>query len=220
MLFTYCYLNLPTIPESILESAYRQLAQCESNVGGSQHKMAADTRTVPGYREYLTRTITDGSGKKFRAPGHRRYRLDDEFDRWVGRHLEQNTDTSGIAIFDDFATSYPPHVDATRSYTLIYLLEAGGDCVETVWWRQPGFPIVREDLRCNFDPKDIISDYNQVVEVDRVQVPLKKWICVNSAILHSIENITSPRIAIQISRDDLPNHIIDHDNISLVVDRP
>lgn len=201
MLYTYCYLDLPHPPASVIESAYHNVQE------GDVNKLAISTIAVPGFKEYLNRNITTRDGKKIKSAGHKRYSINEEFVNWVKNIVQQDSDGCGIAVFDGVSSSYAPHVDATRNYTLIYLLDPGGDSVDTVWYRQKGYPIERPDLRLNFDLNKVINDYSQIEEIDRHRIPLKQWVCVNSSILHSIENLSHPRVAIQLSRDDSPDHI-------------
>jgi len=209
MIYTYCYLDLPHPPASVIESAYHTIRE------GDVNKLAISTITVPGFKEYLNRNITTKDGKKIKSAGHKRYNISEEFIHWVKNIALQDSNGCGIAIFDNISSSYAPHVDATRNYTLIYLLDQGGDAVDTVWYKQKGYPIERPDLKLNFDLNKVINDYSQIEEIDRHRIPLKKWICINSSILHSIENLTRPRVAIQLSRNDPPVHIKSF-NMSLI----
>jgi hypothetical protein len=201
MIFTYCFLDLPDPPQSIIDAAYAALENTEE-----QHRVNA-LKQLPGYADYQYRTITRADGTTFKTAGTHRYRISEEFETWVEEHFHQEPKGCGISIFDQIGPALAPHVDASRNFTVQYLLDCGGDNVETVWYREKGKSIVRPDLRSNFDPLSTINDYSCVEEIDRVCLPKGKWACLHANILHSVENVKSPRIGIQISRDTSPDNI-------------
>jgi hypothetical protein len=87
----------------------------------------------------------------------------------------------------------------------MYILDTGGSRVETSWYQQHGYPLVRPDLKSVFDPDRIPKNFDSMKEIDRVCFPAQQWMCINSAILHAVENVESTRVAIQISRNTVPN---------------
>jgi hypothetical protein len=200
-MFTYCYLDLPNPPQSIIDAAYAAL----ENVAEENRVDGAKIR--PGYREYQYRTIKSSNGTTFTTAGTHRYAISSEFEDWVQEYFQQDPKGCGISVFDNVGPALAPHVDASRNFTIQYLLDLGGDTVDTVWYREKGKDIVRPDLRSNFDPAATINSYDRVEEIDRVRLPLHRWSCLHANILHSVENVIGPRLAIQISRDTPPEHI-------------
>jgi len=92
-----------------------------------------------------------------------------------------------------------PHIDGTRDYTLIYVIQSGGPDHETVFWREKGTNELVRPLRYTVD------DYNQVERIDGIKIPEKTWILLNSRVLHSVENIKQGRVSLQIAFDDVKN---------------
>jgi hypothetical protein len=76
-----------------------------------------------------------------------------------------------------------------------------------MWWQEKNKLLDRADLKNNFNLADTITNYSKLQEVAKICIPKHRWICMNTNILHSVENITSPRISIQISRNTFPDHI-------------
>lgn len=201
MIFTYCYLDLPDPPQSIIDAAYAALED-----RAEQNRVNA-LKQLPGYGDYQYRTIKAKDGSTFTTAGTHRYAISTEFEDWVREYFQQDPKGCGISIFDNVGPALAPHVDASRNFTIQYLLDLGGDNVETVWYKEKGKDIVRPDLRSNFDPSATINSYDRVEEIDRVRLPLHKWGCLHANILHSVENVTGPRLAIQISRDTFPENL-------------
>jgi len=84
-----------------------------------------------------------------------------------------------------------PHTDSQRNYTLMYLLENGGNNVETAFYHENGETIVRDNALAP-------TNMDSMIELDRVNIPLRRWIVLNSRILHTVENIETDRISLQI----------------------
>jgi hypothetical protein len=201
MIITYGFLDLPEPPQSIIDAAYQVLDDV------SKGTKVNNFHPKPGYTKYQHREIVRPDGTKFRTAGTHRYRISDEFDDWVRDYFQQEPTNCGISIYDSMGPSLAPHVDTSRNYTIQYLLDLGGSNVQVIWYREKDKPLLRPDMRSNYDPSITINDYTKVEEVDRTTLPLRKWACLNAAVLHSVENVEYPRIAIQISRDTLPEHL-------------
>ena len=101
------------------------------------------------------------------------------------------------------------HIDRTRNYTLLYLLENGGDNHQTVFYQEKGV----DEL---FRPREYhVDNYDDLSVVSVVKLELNKWNLLQARILHSIENITRGRRSIQISLDDYPEDAIISNIISI-----
>jgi hypothetical protein len=122
-------------------------------------------------------------------------------------HFDQDPTLCGISYYDDHSSLFAPHVDISRDYTIMYFLDLGGDNVDTIWYRQKGQGLLRPDIKAVFDLSKLVNNYNDLEEIDRVCFPLNQWVCINSAIIHEVQNIQSTRIAIQISRNAPLNNI-------------
>lgn len=88
-----------------------------------------------------------------------------------------------------------PHTDRSRDWVLIYLLQAGGPDHVTVFYREFGQPLIRPRHTA-------VNHYGSLTVLSRVQIPLRRWTVMNTRVLHSIENISLGRYAIQISIEE------------------
>jgi|688.fasta_scaffold31369_3 hypothetical protein len=199
----YSFLDLPQLPASIIDAANTALVsrQRESRVNPKLLEQQ-------GFTEYANRTVITDSGKQLKNAGSYRYWISEEFEEWVRIHFKQDPAGCGINIFEASADSVvAPHVDPNRNFSIHYLLEPGGIHATTMWWQEKNKLLDRADLKNNFNLADTITNYSKLQEVAKICIPKHRWICMNTNILHSVENITSPRISIQISRNTFPDHI-------------
>ena len=203
MTYTYAYLDLPSPPQSIIDAAWR-IAEKNKNTKATEMN---NWLNRPGYAEYEYRNFTLKTGEEVKTLRSHRFSINEEFNEWVRTHFKCDPTTCGIAVYDSHSSFFAPHVDISRDYVMSYLLDQGGDNVETIWYQQHGHPIVRPDLKSVFDPAVITKNFDTLEEIDRVNLPKNKWVSLNASILHGIENIESTRVAIHISSNDPLSHI-------------
>lgn len=209
--FTYCYLNLPSLPKSVIDDAFISLEKRER-----ESRLNPNLHNLPGNKEYRDLEIEYVDGKKYRGHLAYRYWISEEFEDWVREHFRQDPKGCGINIIERQGPFFAPHVDANRSFSIHYLLDTGSDNdVYTVWWKEKGKDVYRPDLKNNWNIKDAIQNYADIEEIDRVNLKKQSWTCINTDILHSVEGLTRPRISIQISRTTFPD-FIDYYGISLI----
>ena len=101
-----------------------------------------------------------------------------------------------VSIVEPGVDTLKPHTDRMRNYTLMYLLNTGGENHRTVFYKHfdSNFVIERKQ---NFQ-------YSDIIEVDSIQVPLRTWTLLNAQAIHSVENIPGMRLAIQLSLEINP----------------
>ena len=87
-----------------------------------------------------------------------------------------------------------PHTDTTRDYTLIYLVDLGGENVKTVFYQEQDQPLYR--------PRHCHPDYDGLVVLHEVELELRTWYLLNSRIVHSVEGISGVRKSIQVGFDE------------------
>lgn len=201
MTFTYAYLDLPPLPDSVVAAAWASLEHNKNN-----HAVKVNNwLDRPGYAEYEYRNFTLKDGSEVKTIKSHRYSISAEFDAWVQKYFDQDPAPCGVAVYDDHSSFFAPHVDISRNYTIMYILATGGNNVETSWYRQHGHALLRPDLKSVFDPDLITKNFDRLQEIDRVCFPPNQWVCINSAIIHAVENVESTRVAIQISRNTPPD---------------
>lgn len=87
-----------------------------------------------------------------------------------------------------------PHTDRSRDFVLIYLLQSGGHNHRTVFYQEPGQTVMRH--------KHIaLTDYSLATPIYQIQLPLHRWVLLNTNVIHSIEDIAEGRYSLQISLD-------------------
>lgn len=197
----YSFLSLPDPPEQIIDQAYHAYEE-KKKIGFIETNL----HQVPGHKEYRTREVCLRDGSRLNSIESYRYWISEDFEHWIKDHVQQETLGCGINVFED-GELVAPHVDANRNFSIQYILETGGDSVETAWYRQKGKDILRPDIRHVFDLDKIVLDYNQLEELDRICFPAKTWVCLSTNILHAVENLQGRRLALQISCQDAPDHI-------------
>jgi hypothetical protein len=57
------------------------------------------------------------------------------------------------------------------------------------------------------EPHARVGDYNKLKVLDSGRLEEGRWAILDTRILHSVENLTGDRISVQISLDDIPNHL-------------
>ena len=121
-----------------------------------------------------------------------RSRVTNEMVDWVTSNITSDAISIDIAVTNMKSTSSQmhPHTDSTRVWTLMYILESGGPEHRTVFYKHRDPTLILQP-RMNFT-------YDEVIEVDSIQIPLRTWVIINAQEIHSVENIPDTRIAFQI----------------------
>jgi hypothetical protein len=88
--------------------------------------------------------------------------------------------------------SLTAHTDKGRKFLYMYILDPGGDNVETRWFLEPGKSIEREWERS----LTMIHDTQHLEKVYSIILKPKTWYYFNASIIHDVINMTSERTAI------------------------
>lgn len=171
----YRILDLPEIPQELID-------------------MTLDSVDNSGLSNYLTNIMRPMSDSNKKYP---RTALLPQVEVWLRENIIKDAIKYEIAVSvdDNGAERLFPHTDRAREFTLMYLLQTGGDQHKTVFYESKTIKDI--DRMMSFD-------YSDLIEVDSIAVPLKKWTILNAQAIHSVENIPYTRIAIQISIDYNP----------------
>lgn len=149
----------------------------------------------PSTSEHKDRWFVDRDGNPGQSSSYRRNSLGEQFHTWVKENIATVYKDAGVG-FTQF-TGRPTlggHTDRTRKYSLIYLLQPGGAKVMTRWYQDPEYPIWREGIVH-------VQDHSKLILLEELEIPVKKWICINAQCIHSVEGIQTQRISINISFD-------------------
>lgn len=178
--FTYRFLdNLPQVPERFLTD----FDQYKNN------DMAWD----------VTGWTTVWKGQEVGIADYNRHHAAGEFYEWLKTNIVEDPIDFGITFHNHLNKNpqhHYPHIDATRSYTLMYLVDQGGDNVITRWYKEKDGPLVRPERSLH---SQISNIYDKLEEIDSVYIPLRRWCLLHSKIIHGAFNLTRARKSIQIS---------------------
>lgn len=91
-----------------------------------------------------------------------------------------------------------PHTDSNSRgvFVLNYLMDAGGENVETIWWKKQDKPVVE-------NPWTHYFNYDGLTEIERCKFEINKWAVMRADVLHSVENVTSARKSLSIGFNDI-----------------
>lgn len=136
-------------------------------------------------------------GKEINTLCLRGKRLGDDWEQWVRENVISNFVNTGVRItLGEDTTVHGAHADQWAgepprpTYKLYYLIDNGGDNVETIFYREKNQPLERESTKQH---PVAIYDYSSLEEVERFKIPLNQWILLNTNVIHGVENITGPR---------------------------
>ena len=90
-----------------------------------------------------------------------------------------------------------PHVDSTRNVAVITYVALGGDSVETAFYEC--------DLAYYehvIDECERIADYSKITRIESYVAEKNDWYMMNSATIHSVENITGVRLGLSMQLED------------------
>jgi len=122
---------------------------------------------------------------------------------WVQENIGDGFLNTAVMYCDGATdiTSTGAHTDKIRNYVLICNLTTGGPDAELCFWQEKQHSLIREE--------DVLARgrYNDLILIDSVRIPPMLWYIINSRILHSVENLESPRINLQVSYVDLPDRL-------------
>ena len=187
-------LDLPALPDHLEQEIQQRLHSPELYRAQKSHQH------TPGFAEYSSRQVTHVTGKLATSVVADRYLASDELKAWVQTNIHATPLSVNISITNQASNTFGPHVDFNRNESLLYIIEAGGANVTTKWWQQHGHPIRRPEMQ------DItngwatgFNNYSQLTERASICIPPRTWIrfC-DTAILHSVENLETQRLTIQI----------------------
>lgn len=171
--------RLPAIPESLL-AGYQDWVNNVVKYNGSSYRT--------GERQ----------GERLQNAHFSRHHISPELQTWLTENISDQYSDIGV-IFTRGHTEHLPHTDGFRDYSINYLLDRGGDSVDTVFYHEQGTDSMIKPR--GHWPKDL----NLVHEIDRVCIPLRRWILLNTQVLHGVVGITGVRIQISLSFVEFPN---------------
>ena len=149
------------------------------------------------------RTLTyPDSTQRTLAQVYGRSPASDELSAWVKKNIVD--DFKNIGMSRNLPPCLGPHMDRTRFYTLQYIIEPGGPEVDTVFYEA-------KSEQLDFDKKNLyMNDYRHLRETSRFRATKGEWFLINGRVIHSVENIHSMRVLLQVGlmRDPVENNLL------------
>lgn len=113
-----------------------------------------------------------------------------ELEHWVKTNIVPQYTHCAVSKYK--GPCLGPHMDKSRFYNLQYIYETGGSNVQTVFYE----PKTNEAI-LEFEQL-YVTDYNKLDVVEVFKLEPRKWYLINTRSLHSVEDIETMRIALQI----------------------
>ena len=191
----YTILDCPALPKHLHQ-------QVIDTVNSTELLKVKTFKDAPGRKEYRERLLTLQDGTQCQSVTSQKWSISAELEQWVRDNVYSGPWVDiGINSHNTVSSIMGPHVDDIKNEIILYVVETGGDNVETAWWQEKGFPVERPDkLPVNNNGGFYTSsdDYRQLDELERVCLPTGKWVRMNTLVLHSVENITGRRTIVKI----------------------
>jgi hypothetical protein len=203
-MLTYAILNhLPKLPDELIHDA--------ALIKKSDALWRSGSLTQPDDRIIINKRIADIYGDRvlkirestIQSTVPSRYYIN-EFDQYVKKFIAPSAIATTLSISAG-SSHNGPHIDSSREYALLYVVDPGGENVSTAFYQESGKPIVRPKIKPLVSLyKEYVNDYSLLTEIDRVVLPTHTWVILNANILHSVENLSGPRVTYQIALNDNP----------------
>lgn len=180
-------LNLPRPPDEIISHARDTILnhskQLDQGLVLTQGQDPAETVTVGGeVRHY---------GEHYVTP------LSQQYQGWFKQHIPELPLDVLLKVSVTTKGSLWPHQDYKRNWALNYVIDLGGDAVETYWAQQQGLP-----LRPDFRPLRYWRLRPDLDILHREQLPSHTWMILATDIVHGNRGQTGDRITITTAIDD------------------
>ena len=187
-MYYYKFLELPDPPQEFIDIAL-------TNDPG-QYGPKSSSNVYSGVNSIVQRQVTQHQVTKNGQPvkNIRNIRFDAPlpFASWVKENVVSNFFECSIALADGVTGATLPHTDRARNWSLLYIINAGGSTCRTCFWKEKNHSILRPRLIF----PNTYDDLELLVSADLGE---KRWVLLNTRILHSVEGMQTPRLTFQIS---------------------
>ena len=128
------------------------------------------------------------------SAGFTKYSVSDNLKKWLELNVISKLENYLVAdiSIQTISSSYriTPHIDGAGEVSVFYILDLGGDDVQTSWFLQSGYPLIRDRTVRN------IKTFDDVEMCFTTRLQPKKWVLLQSNILHNVTNITTLRTSV------------------------
>jgi hypothetical protein len=177
------HLNLPQLPPWFLKSSKQIVLDLDLsspnsyNDGFTNYTQAAETVTINEktirYGEFYHQSL---------APIHH---------QWFSKHVSKDIPCPQVIITTK--GDLWPHQDFHAEWSLNYVIDAGGDNVETYWLQERG-----QEIRPGWKPISYWRYHKELDEIHVEKIPVGQWVLISVDIVHGTRNQTSDRISLSV----------------------
>jgi hypothetical protein len=168
-------LDLPNIPAELIPDL--------ENLKLKKTKSEAQAKSIDNW------TMTQGSQVVSNLSSYVRFDAPAELVDWARQNISDEFHNIGISYWTGGATGLP-HTDLSRDVALFYLFTTGGDAVETKFWRYNG--------QIHFEGHIHPESYEELELLESVVLNSNTWNILDAKVVHSVENLSGDRIALQL----------------------
>ena len=151
---------------------------------------------------YTQRWLVNWGNTAHKAGQNLRIKFSD-FENWARENIYQDIVDAGINYVNiDPELEIGPistgaHTDKIRDFVLLFPILQGGDDTRLTFWQEKGQEVIRS-------PATDVEDRKLLDLLDWTILSHDCWTLINTNVLHSVENLYSTRINLQISLRNIP----------------
>jgi len=176
-------INLPQLPTWFLESSKKialnldRSSPSEYNDNFTNRAEPAETVIINGktlcYGEFYHQSLTS------------------MHHQWFAKHVSNDIPCPQVTITTK--GDLWPHQDFHAEWSLNYVVDTGGDNVETYWSQERG-----QEIRPGWNPLSYWRHHPALDEIHAEKLPVGQWLLIPVDIVHGTRNQTSDRIALSV----------------------
>lgn len=209
----FTYLDLPDIPESLVEKILylvdnpisnfddtdqfleyiKDNTRDDLNLGADPSIVDAITNLEIDWSKSLGYPIAEAS-KHFENLAHFDFlEVTEEINHWARKNISSNVVHVSIQAMYG-GTTINPHIDEMRTYAYNYLINSGGES-HTLFYE------AKDEFKHLIAYPQTIFPYDKLDIIDDIQIDLGRWHKLDTSIIHSVENLdpTKKRISLSLS---------------------
>jgi len=185
----YSFCNLPALPDWLI-AEIRKSIEVGFRLGKNLQFESRPISSVEA--DGFKKLSFELDGAEQSRAVYRRYNLSEKAANWVKENVGDFSEVGSQLMRN--GSAFTPHTDGgPRRYILNYLVDAGGDSVETQFFLEPGKDIVREGVPLQ------LPNSHELQLLAKVVAPEKSWMVLYGKIVHAVVGITGKRIQLSIS---------------------
>lgn len=179
--------NIPSLPDHLTKNVLVYCRGLQSTDGYFSPSVSPDQQSL-GITWNKAEATMSGLANFQLAPWSPEMQ---ELDTWVKNNIHTKFKINVQIITGP--GFFAPHVDIARREVFNYLLDTGGTNVSTCFYK------VKPEYQNLFADPGTVIPYERIYEIDRVVFEPNRWHVLNVQTVHSVENISSQRIALSIT---------------------